>query len=107
MKIATWKWGKLKWRSCYYQAVVDQHAVIERGEVINENHNFTFNGFLNRGGRLRMVGLTFDERYLIYQNDMYFLKVPLHPEDPLSFKQKIQGMVGSDSVLGQWQIICE
>ena len=107
LKVATWKWGKLKWKSCYYQIVSDQHAVIERGEVINENHNFIFNGFLNRGGRMKEVGLSFDERYILFQNDLYFLKVPLYEEDALYFKQKINGMVGRDSILGQWQKICE
>lgn len=98
--------GKIRWRQRQFMFNVWQNTFVSRNNLVNETHNFNRSGYLSKGGRLRLVGLTADMEYVLYENDLFFLKIPRKQGGNIYFKQKMNVPIGSQDVLAGWQILC-
>lgn len=83
-----------------------QNTFVSNQNLVNETHNFNRSGYLSRGGRLRLIGLTADMEYILYENEMFFLKIPRETGGSIYFKQKMNVPAGSQDVLASWQLLC-
>ncbi len=72
----------------YFYIYAYQYAYIRNGSVDNENHNFNFNGILDKGGALNLIGKVEHEPYLLYENDLFRLKIPYTDSGRIFFQQK-------------------
>ena len=98
--------GKVRYRQRQFMLNVWQNTFVAGNNLVNETHTFNRGGFLSRGGRLRLIGLTSDMQYLLYENDLFFLKVPRATGDSIYFRQKLNGPIATQEVLSNWQLLC-
>ncbi len=98
--------GQVRYRQRQFMLNVWQNTFVANNNLVNETHTFNRSGFLSRGGRLKLIGLTADMQYVLYENDVYFLKVPRATGGSVYFRQKLNGPVATQDVLSNWQLLC-
>lgn len=98
--------GKIRYQQRQFQLNVWQNTFVANGNLVNETRTFNRGGFLSRGGRLRLVGLTADQGYMLYENSEFFLKVPRENGSPVYFRQKARINQAIQNDVAQWQILC-
>jgi hypothetical protein len=96
--------GGVRWKREYYYIYFYQYVYIYNGQLKNENHNMNFNGFLSKGSKPHKVGLTYDEKFVLYENEHYYLKVPYESHRAIWFKQKFSNPAYNVDCVGpSWQ----
>jgi hypothetical protein len=106
LKVACEKRGKIQWmtRSYHFNGFIN--VAIRNGVVINEVKNFVRSGYISRGRQPRLVGLTMDGKYLLYESAEFFFRFPLEGYEPVMFAQKFNRPIGNDGSTYLWQELC-
>ena len=99
--------GQVRYRQRQFMLNVWQNTFVADNNLVNETHTFNRSGFLSRGGRLKLIGLTADMQYVLYENDVYLLKVPRATGGSVYFRQKLNGAVATENELSNWQLLCD
>lgn len=100
------KRGKVRYQQRTFQLNVWQNSFVANGNLVNETHTFNRGGFLSRGGRMKLIGLTADQGYMLYENSEFFLKVPRENGGAVYFRQKARINQAIQNDVAQWQMLC-
>ena len=102
VKIACERGRRTIWRNRFYQLNGNVHLSVRDGQVINETRNFVMTGFLQRGRQPRFTGLSLDGEFALYENEHYYLRIPINGEK-VYFMQKYFKALGADGSRDLWQ----
>jgi hypothetical protein len=98
--------GQVRYRQRQFMINIWQNTFVANNNLVNETHTFNRGGILSRGGKLKLIGLTSDMQYVLYENSEYFLKVPRATGGSVYFRQKTGGPVATQNEISGWQMLC-